>query len=215
LPILEILIMSVFVWLITCSLALVLFRYNPIDYWRGILQVTGVMIFVTMTVQWSGLSYLVVFFQPIFGILFFKIFLKFKWINSAVMFLFSYEICSNIEIIYVFVQTKYHLMDSINILKNIPKFSDALILLPLTAMLTLYLHVSKIGFSFVSRHRSIKVPANIVVLAVAILGLLLLSFSLSLFVSHSYFYVSTRAIAMVFLLYFLYFSYRKEMNDEF
>lgn len=209
----QILIMGVLVWIVTCSLALVLFRYNPVSYWTGILQTTSVMMLVTLAIQWSGFSFLAPFIQPIFAIIFFKIFLKFKWINSAIMILFSYEICRIFENIYVFVQTKYHINESIEILKNMPKFGDALILISLVFAFTLYLHVSRIGFTFVSRHRSLKVPFNIIVLSVATLTILFLSTALSIVVSHSYFFVLTRSISMLLLLYLLYVSYKKEMNE--
>jgi hypothetical protein len=211
----QMLIMGVLLWIVTCSLALVLFRYNPVTYWKSICQTTCVMMFVTLAIQWSGFSFLAPIIQPILGIIFFKIFMKFKWVNSAIMILFSYEICRTIEVIYVFIQTRYHIKESIQIFKNIPKFGDALILVFLVIVFILYLHISKIGFTFICRYRSFKVPTNIVLLSAAVIAILLLSISLSIVVSHNYFFVIPRIIAMLLLLYFLYASYRKEMRDDF
>jgi hypothetical protein len=207
--------MSVVLWLVTYSLAFVLFRYNPIAYWKGILKATGVMMLVSLGIQLSGFSFMAGLIQPIFGVVFFKIFLRLKWLNSAIMILFSYEICRIFENIYVLVKTNYHISESILILKNIPRFGDVIIMISAITLFTLFLHFSKLGFTFMHTYKSPKIAANVIFLSGIILAVLLSSISLSIFIANSYFFVVLRSIAMLLLLFFLFVAYRKEMRDEF
>ncbi|NHN30504.1 hypothetical protein [Paenibacillus agricola] len=212
--IIQILVISALLWLVTCSLALVLFRYKPATYWKEIGQVTGMMILVTLAIQRLELSFLAPLIQLIFGVVGFKLFLKFKWIHAAIMIIYSYEICRIIEKAYMYIQNKFALKDSIVILRNMPIFGDALIIISIVLMLTAYLHLSRIGFTFISRHQSIHLPVHIFCFSVILLAILY-SISLSFAFTDSYFILLLRSIVILLLIYFLYASYKKEMNDEF
>jgi hypothetical protein len=213
--IIFLLTISLALWLITYSLAFVLFRYHPLQYRREIVLGALVMTPISFFIQLSGYSYLAGLIQPVIGLVVFRMVMKFNFVHSAIMVLLSYELCRVIENIYVLIKTRFEVIEYLHFLRDVPQWGDILALCTITISFIFYLHYSHLGFTFISPYAVPRINSAFFISCGIVFMILILSLALSIAITHVYLYVLIRFIGMILLLVSIYVSYRKEITDVF